>query len=444
MCVHVVFTCTSSSSLPPLLHVPCVWCYGLSIDASGFLHEELKRTKRKLEKALREGDTRVAARLAKRMSELLRELAKYKRWGSKELLNLAKEYDDLYQKLMRGEIIVERQAPSITVAGAAVEGEGERTAKPVGFKVKGEVSKLDEEFDAEALKLIAKADVTWDDIAGLEEVKRTLMEALFYSLAKPSIPVKIEPPRRFLLYGPPGTGKTMLAMAASNMLKATFFNVSVDKVLSRYVGDSPRMISAIFRQAIKHAPSIIFFDEIEVLVARRDSDRQAATGVVQTFLTELDGFKTKKFEKPVIVIAATNKPWMLDEAILSRFEKRIYIPLPDHEARKQMFKIHLENKGFKITGITYDELARLTEGYSGRDIRNICQTAIMMMLRRANPGIIEKLMKIKDLSELEKETYRIEPITRQELLKALQQVKPATTKEDIKRYEEWTKQYGAV
>jgi len=417
----------------------------LSVDASSFLHEELKKTKKKLEKALREGDTRIAARLAKRMSELLGELAKYRRWGSKELLDLAREYDKLYQRLVRGELVVERRAPSMTsIAKIVTEGKGEQPpSRPVSVKVKGEVSKLDEEFDAEALKLIARADVTWDDIAGLEEVKRTLMETLFYSLAKPNIPVKIEPPRRFLLYGPPGTGKTMLAMAASNMLKATFFNVSVDRVLSRYVGDSPRMISAIFRQAIRHAPSIIFFDEVEVLVARRESDRQAATGVVQTFLTELDGFKTKKLEKPVIVIAATNKPWMLDEAILSRFEKRMYIPLPDYEARKQMFRIHLEKRGFQITGITYDELARLTEGYSGRDIRNICQTAIMMMLRRANPDITEKLMRIRDLSEVERETYRIEPITREELLKAINSVKPAVTMGDIRRYEEWSRRYGA-
>ncbi len=267
------------------------------------------------------------------------------------------------------------------------------------------------------------------------------MEALFYSLAKPSIPVKIEPPRRFLLYGPPGTGKTMLAMAASNMLKATFFNVSIDRVLSRYVGDSPRMISAIFRQAIRHAPSIIFFDEVEVLAMRRDSDRQAATGIVQTFLTELDGFKTKKLEKPVIVIAATNKPWILDEAILSRFEKRIYVPLPDRKAREEIFRLHLEKKGFQIIGITYEELAKLTEGYSGRDIKNICQTAIIMMLRRANPNIVEKLMKVKDLHELERETYKVEPITKEELLKAIQRVKPTITKDYIKKYEDWSKQY---
>ena len=397
----------------------------MSIDASSFLFDELRETKRKLDKALKEGNRVVAARLAKRMSELLRELARYRSWSSRELLDLAKEYEELYRRLVSGESMTKPRsgAPSMRV-------------------VESEVGELDKEFDAEALKLIARADVTWSDIAGLEEAKRALMEAVFYSIARPSAPVKIEPPRRFLLYGPPGTGKTMLAMAASNMLKATFFYVSVDRVLSRYVGDSPRMISAIFRQARRLAPSVVFFDEIEVLAMRRDSDKQVATGVVQTLLTELDGFKTKTVEKPVIIIAATNKPWMLDEAIISRFDKRIYVPLPDFEARKQIFRLHLEKRGFQITGITYDELARLTEGYSGRDIRNVCQTAIMMMLRRANPDIAEKLAKIKNLSELQRETYRVEPITREELLKAIEIVKPTITREDIEKYEEWSRRYG--
>lgn len=418
----------------------------MSIDASSFLYDEVKKTKRRLDRALSSGDTTTATRLAKRMCELLRELAKYRRWGSEELLRLANEYENLYKRLASGELVTTKQAPTISRAIAPTPSGGiptpSRGAAPQA-PTEGEVSKLDAEFNQEALKLIAKADVTWDDIAGLEEVKRSLMEALIFSIAKPSVPVKIEPPRRFLLYGPPGTGKTMLAMAASNMLKATFFNVSVDRVLSRYVGDSPRMISAIFRQAIRLAPSVIFFDEVETLVAKRDTGREVATGVVQTFLTELDGFKTKKLEKPVIVIAATNKPWMLDEAILSRFERRIYIPLPDKKAREEMFRLHLEKKGFKIEGITYEELAELTEGYSGRDIRTVCQTAIMSMLRRANPDIIEKLLKVKDLKELEKITYRIEPITREELLEAIKKVKPAVSKEDIRKYEEWTAKYAS-
>ncbi len=401
----------------------------MAVDASSFIYQEIKKAKKKLDAAMERGDYEAAARLAKRISELFRELARVRKWGREEALSMAEEYNQLYHKLRRGEIELASK-PKIRVS----RGEKKSEAKH------SESSELDEEFDREAENLIMRADTTWDDIAGLEDVKRALMEAIYYSLAKPSDPgVKLTPPRRFLLYGPPGTGKTMLAMAASNMLKATFINVSVDRVLSRYVGDSPRMISAIFRLAYRKAPSIIFFDEVETLVSKRDSGKEAATGLVQTFLTELDGFKSKKLDKPVIVIAATNKPWILDEAILSRFEKRIYIPLPDWEARREIFRLNIEGKGLKLKDITYEELADITEGYSGRDIANACREATMMMLRRANPNIYTKLTSIKSLSELENIKYNVEPITREEILEAIKKVKPPITKEELKRYEEWGK-----
>lgn len=414
----------------------------MSVDPTSFLHEEVCKAKKKLEKALAKGDTLAAARQARRVAELLRELAKYKRVGGEDLLRLAKEYEALARKLKSGEAVPVAQLPK-EVREELRKPPAIRLGKPKAVKG-AETARLDAEFEAQAEALITKADVTWDDIAGLDEVKKALMEAIYFSIAKPEAPVKIEPPRRFLLYGPPGTGKTMLAMAASNMLKATFFNVSVDRVLSRYVGDSPRMISAIFRVAYRKAPSIIFFDEIETLVAKRDAGKEAATGVIQTFLTELDGFKSKQLDKPVIVMAATNKPWMLDEAILSRFEKRIYIPLPDKEARKQLFKLEIEKKGFKLRGITYEELAELTQGYSGRDIRNACKEAIMAMLRRANPNIYEEITKAQNLQQLRQAKYRVEPITREEILEAIQKVKPATTPQDIQKYTEWTKQHGTM
>ncbi len=401
----------------------------MAVDASSFIYQEIKKAKKKLDAAMERGDYEAAARLAKRISELFRELARVRKWGREEALSMAEEYNQLYHKLRRGEIELASK-PKIRVSRGEKKGEAKHS----------ESSELDEEFDREAENLIMRADTTWDDIAGLEDVKRALMEAIYYSLAKPSDPgVKLTPPRRFLLYGPPGTGKTMLAMAASNMLKATFINVSVDRVLSRYVGDSPRMISAIFRLAYRKAPSIIFFDEVETLVSKRDSGKEAATGLVQTFLTELDGFKSKKLDKPVIVIAATNKPWILDEAILSRFEKRIYIPLPDWEARREIFRLNIEGKGLKLKDITYEELADITEGYSGRDIANACREATMMMLRRANPNIYTKLTSIKSLSELENIKYNVEPITREEILEAIKKVKPPITKEELKRYEEWGK-----
>ncbi len=406
----------------------------MAVDASSFIYQEIKKTKKKLDQAMARGDNETAAKLALRISELYKELARARKWGKKSALEMAEEYRRLYERLASGE--------PLPRAPRGSRGPG-RPSGPRGGPGPGgdsEAGELDAEFDAEAEKLIAKADVTWSDIAGLEEAKKALMEAIYYSLARPSDPgVRLEPPRRFLLYGPPGTGKTMLAMAASNMLKATFINVSVDRVLSRYVGDSPRMISAIFRLAYRRAPSIVFFDEVETLVAKRDTGREAATGLVQTFLTELDGFKTKKLDKPVIVMAATNKPWMLDEAILSRFEKRIYIPLPDREARKEIFRLNIEGKGLRLEGITLDELADMTEGYSGRDIANACREATMMMLRRANPDIYKRLESVGSLAELQRQKYRVEPIRREEILAALKKVKPPITKEELRRYEEWAR-----
>jgi len=412
----------------------------LTVDPTSFLYEEIKNAKKKYEESLSVGDNLTACKEAQKIAVLLREYAKYKHVGAKDLLELAKEYENLAMRLSRGEIVQTHEATSKTLIGISRVTSSSRSRE---ISIEGEIAKLDAEFEAEADALIARADVSWNDIAGLGEVKDALISTVFFSIAKPEIPVQFEPPRRFLLYGPPGTGKTLLAMAASNMLKATFFNVVVSKVLSRYVGDSPRMISAIFRAAYHKAPSVVFFDEIEALTVKRDLEKGPAIGVIQTFLTELDGFKSKYLDKLVLVIVATNKPWLLDEAILSRFERRIYVPLPDKESRKQIFKLEIEKRGFKLLGITYDELANLTEGYSGRDIANACKEAIMMMLKRANPNIAEKLQKMKDLSELERETYRVEPITREELLESINTIKPVVLPDEVKKYEEWSKQFGS-
>ena len=402
------------------------------IDASGFLNQQIKIAKKRLEQALAAGDYATASRQALRVAELLEELARTRKWGQKDLQSLAMEYRELHRRLREGRP-PSKPLPTTTPKTSKQGGSAPRAG---GTEEAG----LDEEFDSKAEALIAKASVTWDDIAGLDEVKKSLVEAIFYSIARPADPgVKVEPPRRFLLYGPPGTGKTMLAMAASNMLGATFINVSVDKVLSRYVGDAPRMVSAIFRLAYKRSPSVVFFDEVETLMTRRDTGREAATGLVQTLLTELDGFKSKALGKPVIVIAATNKPWLLDEAILSRFEKRIYVPLPDPEAREAIFKLNLEKRGFKLEGITYRELAEATEGYSGRDIANACREAIMLMLRRANPEIYRRLTSIKSPASLANLEYKVLPIKREEILEAIKSSKPPVTREDIEKYLEWAK-----
>ncbi len=401
------------------------------------------------EKLEKEGRVAEAAELYRQASALLEKAATYERdVGLKTIYtHLAEQARRKAQELTSYALATApaptptptAPTPTPTVPPTAPYGAPTARAPPT----EGKLGELEREALQKAESFIEKADVTWDDIVGLSDVKKELMEALYFSLAKPELPIEVEVPRRFLLFGPPGTGKTMLAMAASNMLKATFFNVSISGVLSRYVGDSPKIVAAVFELARRKAPSVIFFDEIDAIAIRRDIAADQIPGLLQTLLTELDGFKSKKFPKPIIVIAATNQPWMLDEAILSRFDRRIYVPLPDRQARIELFKLHLEKKGFKIEGITYEELADRTDGYSGRDIRAVCTKAIMMMLRRANPDIESIMRRVRDLKELETIKYRVLPITREELLRAISEVKPAVSKDKLKKYEEWAKEHEA-
>ncbi|MCE4610770.1 MAG: ATP-binding protein [Desulfurococcales archaeon] len=400
----------------------------MPVDTSAFILEELKRLRKRLDSAISSGDYLEASRIAKRMAYLLRELAKQRPWSMTEYLDMAARYERLAASLSRG---------PHDVTPRAMSGGGGRRGRTSPERVGGAEASLDETFEREAEALETEPTATWDDVAGLEEAKRSLAEALFYSMAKPSRPVEFEPPRRFLLFGPPGTGKTLLGMAAARSLGARFYYVSVDRVLSRYVGDSPRMLAAVFRVARRKAPSIIFFDEVEVLARRRGGD-EPATGVVQTFLTELDG--VRKAREPVIVMAATNRPWDLDEAIVSRFERRIYVPLPDREARKAILEIHTVKRGFQLKGITLDEIAEATEGYSGRDLRNLAQRAIMRMLRRANPMAAE--MAARAAMGRGALTFKVEPLTREDFMEALREVKPAVRPEDVKRYLEWARTYG--
>jgi SpoVK/Ycf46/Vps4 family AAA+-type ATPase len=180
-----------------------------------------------------------------------------------------------------------------------------------------------------------------------------------------------------------------------------FLTQIFSKILSRYVGDSPKTIDAIFLLARKMSPSIIFFDEFDAISLNREEKENVGTGLIQKILTEMDGFrKSRDF---VMVIASTNRPWALDEAILNRFDYRIYVPLPDFEARKGIFEIELGKKNFEIEA-DYDDLAKRTEGYSGREISHICRKAIMSMIKRMNPDIENarpgyKLRQVKSLKK---------------------------------------------
>jgi len=289
-----------------------------------------------------------------------------------------------------------------------------------------------DEFMEKVKTLIKKTSVKWSDISGLEETKKTIKEMVAMSIIPAENGVELPTPKGLLLYGPPGTGKTMLAAAAANTLQVTFFDVRIDQVLAKYVGDAPKMIEALFQVALERSPSLLFFDEIDAIAEDRESTTTVSTGLRNKLLVALSGLQ--ETDELIMPFATTNRPWALDPALLDRFEELVYVPLPDFDAREGVFEINLNNRGY-ASEVSLEELAGMTEGYSGRGIANLCNRAIRLMLRRMNPSMAELAEKSED--EREGLTLKVAPISNSELQNALEFMKPTSTPEWLQRYEQW-------
>ena len=291
------------------------------------------------------------------------------------------------------------------------------------------------------LVLIEESSIRWSDIGGLESTKQAIKSAYGLAVARKPKGVRIEAWRNLLLFGPPGTGKTLLAAATAGSLDATFFNVKVSNVLSKYFGESSKLISALYSTARRLSPAVIFLDEFEALTPPRgEGESGAERRIVSTLLAELDGLASKDEENYVLTIGATNLPWLLDSAILSRFQKRIFVPLPDAEARRSILEIHLTKRGHK-TRLPIPKLVERTEGYSGREIEQVCQTAITSMTQRANPS----LMDVVDRGQAALREYeiKVEPISEEDFVVAFSQIHPATDAALVRRHLEWQKKAEA-
>jgi transitional endoplasmic reticulum ATPase len=264
--------------------------------------------------------------------------------------------------------------------------------------------------------LVEIPNVKWSDVGGLENVKQELKEAVEWPLKYPNSfkRLGVKPPKGILLYGAPGTGKTLLAKAVANESQSNFILVKGPELLSKWVGESEKAVREIFKKARQVSPTVIFFDEIDSLAPRRglSSDSHVSERVVNQLLTEIDGLEDMQ---DVVVIAATNRPDIVDTALLrpGRFDRMILTPVPDEKTRLEIFKVH--TKGMPLKGISLDELAKKTEGYAGSDIESVCREAAIFALR-------EKI----DAKE----------ITMKHFNKALEKVRPSITKEVQKAYEE--------
>ena len=232
--------------------------------------------------------------------------------------------------------------------------------------------------------LIETPDIRWEDIGGLEAEKQELREVVEWPMKYESLftHLRAEPPKGVLLYGPPGTGKTLLAKAVATESEANFISVKGPEFLSKWVGESEKAVRETFRKAKQAAPAIIFFDEFDSIAPLRGtgSDSKVTERVISQLLTELDGLERLH---NIVVIAATNRPDMIDPALLrpGRFDRLVLIGYPDFEARRSIFFIHTKGKPLD-KGVSLEELARMTDDYSGADIASVCQEAVMNSIRR--------------------------------------------------------------
>ncbi|XP_064217798.1 katanin p60 ATPase-containing subunit A-like 1 isoform X2 [Aotus nancymaae] len=283
-----------------------------------------------------------------------------------------------------------------------------------------------------------------DDIADLEEAKKLLREAVVLPMWMPDFFKGIRRPwKGVLMVGPPGTGKTMLAKAVATECGTTFFNVSSSTLTSKYRGESEKLVRLLFEMARFYAPTTIFIDEIDSICSRRGTsdEHEASRRVKSELLIQMDGvggaLENDDPSKMVMVLAATNFPWDIDEALRRRLEKRIYIPLPTAKGRAELLKINLREVELD-PDIQLEDIAEKIEGYSGADITNVCRDASLMAMRRRINGLSPE-----EIRALSKEELQM-PVTKGDFELALKKIAKSVSAADLEKYEKWMVEFGSA
>ncbi|CAI9539701.1 unnamed protein product, partial [Staurois parvus] len=317
--------------------------------------------------------------------------------------------------------------------------------------------------------VMEKPNVKWSDVAGLEGAKEALKEAVILPIKFPHLFTgKRTPWRGILLFGPPGTGKSYLAKAvATEANNSTFFSISSSDLVSKWLGESEKLVKNLFQLAREHKPSIIFIDEIDSLCgSRSENESEAARRIKTEFLVQMQGVGVDN--EGILVLGATNIPWVLDSAIRRRFEKRIYIPLPEAHARTDMFKLHLGTTAHSITDADFRDLGKRTNGYSGADVSIIVRDALMQPVRKVQSATHFK--KVRGKSPLNPDEIcddmltpcspgdpnaremtwvdvpgdkLLEPIVGMaDMLRSLAHTKPTVNEQDLEKLKKFTEDFG--
>ena len=295
-------------------------------------------------------------------------------------------------------------------------------------------SGAEEKASYDELVLKEKPNVVWGQVVGLGHAKKAVKEAIVYPVERPDL-FTLGWPRGILLFGPPGCGKTLLAAAVATEIDATFISVDAASIMSKWLGEAEQNVARLFvsarKSAINGRPSIVFIDELDSLIGMRSTEVGGETRVRNQFLKEMDGIIDKGKKIHAYVIGATNKPWALDWPFIRRFQKRIIVPLPDYEARLGMFKLYTTH--LKLANVDLDEFARLSEGFSGSDIRDICQSAHLK--------VIGELFESGLASDKQAQPR---PISTDDFRMILEERKPSVSLDMVASYNRWFDAFKAL
>lgn len=305
---------------------------------------------------------------------------------------------------------------------------------------KTKTESIDEESNVEAhiierIKseiLHSTINIDWDDVVGLDLVKKNINEIVLWPMQRPDIFKGLRgPPKGLLLFGPPGTGKTMIGKCIASQVKATFFSISASSLTSKWVGEGEKMVRALFHLSRKMQPSVIFVDEIDSLLSQRSENENEGSRRIKTeFLVQFDGLGTSN-EDRILLIGATNRPQEIDEAARRRLVKRIYVPLPEAESRKRMVRNLLSDYSNVLTAENLDVIATDTDGYSGSDMFNLCREASL-----------EPLREISDIRAVDGDKTR--PIDLNDFKRAMRQIRRSVSSSDLELYQKWNERFGSV
>jgi spastin len=293
-----------------------------------------------------------------------------------------------------------------------------------------EEDEMDEKIESEIM--VKNPGVRFNDIIGMKEMKQILYEIIVVPTIRPDLFTGIRKPQRgILLFGPPGTGKTMIAKAIASECNSTFFNISASSLTSKWVGESEKTVKSLFKIAYKKAPSIVFIDEIDSILSKRNESENEATKRLKTeFLIQFDGLGSNTNAR-LLVIAATNRPMDLDDALLRRLPKRVYCGPLDEEGRFEFIKKVINRVETNLSDRDIQEVAKMTYGYSNSDLKELCKEAAFQPVRELT---MEQILRIN----------KFRPLVKQDLVKAVHKIRGTLSNKIIDELLKWNEQFGGI